>query len=78
MATDAAAAVTPKGILLEQGGHRMLLTATPDDPSIAVEYKTWPASGAEEWDVASPGKCIVGYSVAIPAGKSCTIDVSLR
>ncbi|MBR6002446.1 MAG: heparinase II/III family protein [Bacteroidales bacterium] len=78
MVTDAAAAVTPKGILLEQGGHRMLLTATPDDPSIGVEYKTWPAFGTEEWDVPSPGKCIVGYSVAIPAGKSCTIDVSLR
>lgn len=78
MVTDAAATVTPKGILLEQGGRSMLLCAAPDDPSIGVEYKIWPAEGTEEWDVPNPGKCIVGYSVSLPEGQSCTINVSLR
>ena len=78
MVTDAAATVTPKGILLEQGGRSMLLCAAPDDPSIGVEYRIWPAEGTEEWDVPNPGKCIVGYSVSLPEGQSCTINVSLR
>ena len=78
MVTDAAATVTPEGIVLEQGGCRMLLSATSGDPSILIDYNIWPASGTEEWDIPSPGKCIVGYSAAIPAGKSCTIDILLR
>lgn len=78
MATDAAATITPKGILLEQGGYRMLLSATSDDPSIQTEYRIWPAAGVEKWDIPSPGKCIVGYAAALPAGMSCTIDVTLR
>lgn len=78
MVTDASATVTPKGILLEQGGYKMLLSAATDHPSIGVEYKIWPADGTEEWDIPNPGKCIVGYSTAIPAGKSCTIRVSLK
>ena len=78
MVTDAAATVTPKGILLEQGGRRMLLSTTSQDPSIGVEYKIWPAAGTEEWDIPNPGKCIVGYSTAIPAGKTCTFRVSLK
>lgn len=78
MVTDASATVTPNGILLEQGGYRMLLSATSNDPSICVEYKIWPAAGTEEWDIPNPGKCIVGYSTTIPAGKSCTINVSLQ
>ena len=78
MVTDASATVTPKGILLEQGGCRMLLSAASDDPSVHAEYRIWPAAGTEEWDAPNPGKCIVGYSTAIPAGKSCTIRVSLR
>ena len=78
MVTDATATVTPEGILLEQGGRSMLLSATSDDSSIGVEYKIWPADGTEEWDVPNPGKCIVGYSAAIPAGQSCTLHVSLQ
>ena len=77
MVTDAAATITPEGILLEQGGHSMLLSAASDDPSIGVEYKIWPAAGTEEWDLPNPGKCIVGYSTAIPAGKTCTISVNI-
>lgn len=75
MVTDAAATVMPKGILLEQGGHSMLLSAASDDPSIGIEYKIWPAAGTEEWDLPNPGKCIVGYSATIPASQSCTIRV---
>ena len=78
MVTDAAATVTPKGILLEQGGRSMLLAAESDNPSIGVEYRIWPAAGTEEWDLPNPGKCIVGYSTTIPAGKSCTIRVTLQ
>lgn len=78
MVTDASATVTPKGILLEQGGYRMLLSATTDDPSISAEYKIWPAAGTEEWDIPNPGKCIVGYSTALPAGQTCTIRVLLK
>lgn len=77
MVTPAAATVTPNGILLEQGGRSLLLSAASDDPSIGLEYRIWPAAGTEEWDIPNPGKCIVGYSAAIPAGKSCTIRVSL-
>jgi hypothetical protein len=78
MVTDATATVTPEGILLEQGGRSMLLSATSDNSSIGVEYKIWPADGTEEWDVPNPGKCIVGYSAAIPAGQSCTLHVFLQ
>ena len=78
MVTDATPTVTPNGILLEQGGCRMLLSAASDDSSIDVEYRIWPAAGTEEWDIPNPGKSIVGYSTAIPAGKSCTISVSLK
>ena len=78
MVTPAAATVTPEGILLEQGGYSLLLSATSGDPSIGIAYRIWPASGTEEWDIPNPGKCIVGYSAAIPAGKSCTIRVSLK
>jgi len=78
MVTDAAATVTPNGIALEQGGRSMLLSAASEDPSIGVEYKIWPADGTEEWDIPNPGKCIVGYSAVIPAGKTCTIHVSLQ
>ena len=78
MVTDAAATITPKGILLEQGGRSLLLSAATDDSSVGVEYHIWPASGVEEWDIPSPGKSIVGYSTSIPAGQSCTIRVSLQ
>lgn len=78
MVTPAAATITPKGILLEQGGRSMLLSAMSDDQSVGIEYKIWPAAGTEEWDIPNPGKCIVGYSSSIPAGKSCTIHVSLH
>ncbi len=77
MVTDASPRITDEGILLEQGGYRMLLSAASDDPSVAVEYRIWPAAGTEEWDVPNPGKSIVGYSVRIPAGQSCTVSVSL-
>ena len=78
MVTDAAATITPMGILLEQGGRQMLLSAASEDSSLDVEYRIWPAVGEEEWDVPNPGKTIVGYSAAIPAGKSCTVNVSLK
>ena len=78
MVTDAAATVTPNGIALEQGGRSMLLSASSDDSSIGVQYRIWPAAGEEEWDIPNPGKCIVGYSAAIPAGETCTIHVSLQ
>jgi len=78
MVTDAAATITPNGILLEQGGRSLLLSAATDDSSVGVEYHIWPASGEEEWDIPSPGKSIVGYSTSIPAGQSCTIRVSLQ
>ena len=77
MVTDASPRITDEGILLEQGGYRMLLYAASDDPSVTVEYRIWPAAGTEEWDVPNPGKSIVGYSVRIPAGQSCTVSVSL-
>ena len=78
MVTDAAASVTEKGIVLEQGGYKMLLSASADDPSIRPAYKIWPAVGPGEWDDPNPGKCIVGYSLPLPAGASCTVSVSLR
>ena len=78
MVTDAAATITDKGILLEQGGYRMLLTAESDDPTLRPEYKIWPAVGPEPWDAPNPGKCIVGYSVTLAAGSSCTIKVTLK
>lgn len=78
MVTDASATVTEGGILLEQGGYRMLLAAACEDGSVRPEYKIWPASGTEEWDLPSPGKCIVGYSAVLPAGQSCTINVTMR
>lgn len=78
MVTDASATITSKGILLEQGGRSMLLSAASDHPSIGLEYKIWPAAGTEEWDIPNPGKCIVGYSASIPAGESGTIRVSLK
>ena len=78
MVTDASPQITEKGILLEQGGYRMLLSAASDDSSVKPEYKIWPAAGTEEWDVPNPGKSIVGYFVSIPAGRECTISVSLR
>ena len=78
MVTDASATVTDSGILLEQGGRRMLLSAGADDPAIRVEYKIWPAIGSEPWDVPNPGKCIVGYSATLPAGSSCRVKVILR
>ena len=78
MVTDATACVTEKGILLEQGGYRMLLSAEPDDSSISPAYKIWPAVGPGEWDDPNPGKCIVGYSLALPAGAACTVTVTLR
>ena len=56
----------------------MLLSAASDDSSLTPEYKIWPAAGTEEWDVPNPGKSIVGYFVSIPAGRECTISVSLR
>ena len=76
MVTDASPCITDEGILLEQGGYRMLLYAASDDPSVTVEYRIWPAAGTEEWDVPNPGKSIVGYSVRTPAGQSCTVSVS--
>lgn len=78
MVTDATACVTEKGILLEQGGYRMLLSAESDDSSISPAYKIWPAVGPGEWDDPNPGKCIVGYSLALPAGAACTVTVTLR
>lgn len=78
MVTDASPQITEEGILLEQGGYRMLLSASSDDSSLTPEYKIWPAAGTEEWDVPNPGKSIVGYSIRIPAGRECTISLSLR
>lgn len=78
MVTDASAKVTDKGILLSQGGYQMLLSAASDNPSVKPEYKIWPAVGPEPWDVPNPGKIIVGYSVAVPAGKSCSVTVTLK
>ena len=78
MVTPAAATVTPEGILLEQEGRSMLLSAQTGDPSIGIEYKIWPAAGTEEWDIPNPGKCIVSYLTTIPPGKTCTISVSLK
>ena len=78
MVTDASPRITEEGILLEQGGYRMLLSASSDDPAVTPEYKIWPAAGSEEWDVPNPGKSIVGYSVRIPSGQACTISVYLN
>ena len=78
MVTDATASVTDNGILLEQGGYSMLLSAASDNPDIRPAYTIWPAVGPGEWDDPNPGKCIVGYSLTIPAGAYCTITVSLR
>ena len=55
-----------------------LLSASSDDPSIWPTYKIWPAVGPGEWDAPNPGKCIVGYSLRLPVGASCTVTVSLR
>jgi hypothetical protein len=78
MVTDASPQITEAGILLEQGGYRMLLSASSDDPAVTPEYKIWTAAGSEEWDVPNPGKSIVGYSVRIPSGQACTISVYLN
>ena len=78
MVTDASASVTGDGILLKQGDRSMLLCASSDTPSITPEYKIWPAAGMEEWDVPNPGKCIVGYSLTLPAEASCTVTVTLK
>ncbi|MBR6053880.1 MAG: heparinase II/III family protein [Bacteroidales bacterium] len=78
MVTDATATVTENGILLEQGGYSMLLSAASNDPAIRPAYRIWPAVGPGEWDDPNPGKSIVGYSLTLPAGASCTVTVSLR
>lgn len=78
MVTDATPTVTDEGILLEQGGYKMLLSAAADDSSVHPSYKIWPAVGKKPWDVPNPGKSIVGYSLTLPAGASCTVSVSLR
>ena len=78
MVTDATASVTDDGILLEQGGYSMLLSAASDNPAIYPAYKIWPAVGPGEWDDPNPGKCIVGYSLTLPADAACTVTVSLR
>ena len=78
MVTDASAAVTDKGIELNQEGRRMLLSAVCDNPAVHLSYMTWPAEGGREWDLPNPGKTIVGYSADIPEGATCTISVTLR
>ena len=78
MVTDATATVTENGILLEQGGYSMLLSAASNDPAIRPAYRIWPAVGPGEWDDPNPGKSIVGYSLPLPAGAACTVSVSLR
>ena len=62
----------------QQGGDRLLLCAESGDPAIRPEYRVWPAAGAEPWDIPNPGKRIVGYSVKLPAGNTCTIRVTLK
>lgn len=78
MVTDARAYLTDKGILLEQAGYRMLLSAESENSSVCPAYKIWPAVGPGEWDDPNPGKCIVGYSLTLPAGTACTVKVTLR
>lgn len=78
MVTDASPAITDSGIILEQGGYRMLLSAASDDPSIRPAYRIWPAAGPGEWDDPNPGKSIVGYSASLPEGGACTIRVTLK
>lgn len=78
MVTDASATITDKGILLEQGGYRMLLSAMCGDHTVRPAYKIWPAVGPEPWDEPNPGKSIVGYSIVVPAGKSCRVTVTLK
>lgn len=83
MLTTAAADIVADGEKLSKSGVSMLLKAESSDPTILPSYQVWPAARPSywperTWDTPNEGRCVAGYEVTIPAGKSVTLTTTLK
>ena len=83
MLTQAAAEPADGFVRLSKSGVSMSLSAAADDPTIIPDYKVWPSTRPEywpprDWDTPNEGRCVAGYVVTVPAGRSVTLTTILK